>query len=168
MHASTPRLTSQPHQDPGHEPVCGLRFTEDTPRTGQARTRGTVVITLDGILAVRAYTTPGHRWLTALQHLGDLHPHALRPGAPTTAPADSATPSWSLRPHLKNRSLFGHLQPAEHVQAHTLTELPDTNRDVSALLTVTPDNRAACPAAWLLAVGFFHVLTTGAPPAGRP
>lgn len=49
------------------EPLFGLRFGEDTPHTGQARTRGTVITTSDGILSVRAYTVPGHRWLTALR-----------------------------------------------------------------------------------------------------
>lgn len=168
VHASAPSLTSQPHHNHSQEPVTGLRFTEDTPHTGHARTRGTVVITPDGILTVRAYTIPGHRWLTALQHLGTLHPHALRPGTRTTVPADPATPSWSLRPQVKDRSLLGHLQPADHVQATMLTELPDTIGDVSAMLTVAPDSRAACAAAWLLAVGFFHVLATGAPAHPQP
>ncbi|MEU6070509.1 hypothetical protein ABZ864_40225 [Streptomyces sp. NPDC047082] len=172
VHASTPRLTSHTNQNHGSEPVCGLRFTEDTPHTGQARTKGTVLITPDGILAVRAYTIHGHRWLTALRHLGILHTHSIRPGAPTTAPADpttaSAEPSWSLRPHVKNRSFSGHLQPVDHVQAKTLTGLPDRIGDVDALLTVAPDNRAACPAAWLLAVGFFHVLVTGDPASPQP
>ncbi|MFD8903070.1 hypothetical protein [Streptomyces ardesiacus] len=168
VHASTPRLTSHAHHNQGSEPVCGLRFTEDVPHTGQARTRGTVHITPDGTLTIRAYTIPGHRWLTALRHLGTLHPHALRPGAPATAPADPATPSWSLRPHVKDRSFSGHLQPADHVQAKTLTELPDTVGDTTAMFTITPDSRAACPAGWLLAAGFFHVLATGAPAHPQP
>ncbi|MFJ9580638.1 hypothetical protein ACIRQF_30145 [Streptomyces sp. NPDC101191] len=168
VHASTPRLTSHAHRNQGSEPVTGLRFTEDTPHAGQARTRGTIVITPDGILTVRAYTIPGHRWLTALRHLGTLHPHALRPGAPATASADPAAPSWALRPHVKNRSIAGHLQPANQVQVRTLTELPDTIGDVNALLTVAPDNRAACPAGWLLALGFFHVLATGVPASPQP
>ncbi|MFD5079532.1 hypothetical protein [Streptomyces sp. NPDC058371] len=163
VHASTPSLTSQPHHNQGSEPVCGLRFTEDTPHTGQARTRGTVVITPDGHLTIRAYTIPGHRWLAALQHLGTLDPRALRPGARTTASASLATPSWLLHPQVKDRSFRGHLQPADHVHATTLTELPDSIGDVNAMLTVVPDSRAACPAAWLLAVGFFHLLATGAP-----
>ncbi|MEV7691665.1 hypothetical protein ACFW1F_18245 [Streptomyces bungoensis] len=82
VHAATPRLTSHPHSH-GEEPVFGLRFVEGTPHTGQARTRGTVIITADGILAVRAYTICGRRWLTALRHLGTLNPAAIRPGAPT-------------------------------------------------------------------------------------
>lgn len=163
VHASTPHLTSHAHRNHGQEPVCGLHFTEDTPHTGQARTRGTVVITPDGHLTVRAYTIPRHRWRTALQHLGTLDPHSMRPGARTTAPADPTTQSWSLRPHVKDRSFSGHLQLADHVQAKTLTELPDSIGDVSALLSVTPENRHACPAAWALAVGFFHVLATGTP-----
>ncbi|MGP3953473.1 hypothetical protein [Streptomyces sp. 7N604] len=168
VHASTPRLTPQAHEDrnQGSEPVAGLRFAEDMPHSGQARTRGTLVITADGTLTVRAYTTPGSRWLTALRYLGALH--SIRPGADTTAPTDPATPLWSLRPHVKDRILSGSLQPADHVQAKTLTELPDTIGDVNALLAVAPDNRDACPAAWALAVGFFHVLATGTPAAQEP
>ncbi|OEJ49524.1 hypothetical protein [Streptomyces agglomeratus] len=153
VHASAPSLTSHAHHNRGSEPVCGLRFTEDTPHTGQARTRGTVVITPDGILTVRAYTIAGQRWLTALRHLGTLHPHphSIRPGAPTTAPTtaptDPATPSWSLRPHVKNRSFSGHLQPADHVHAKTLTELPDTIGDVNAMLTVAPATEPRAPSA---------------------
>ncbi|MGW6145533.1 hypothetical protein [Streptomyces sp. NPDC055140] len=167
VHASTPNLTSQPHHNHGSEPVTGLRFTEDTPHTGQARTRGTVVITPDGILTVRAYTIPGHRWLTALTHLGTLHPHSIRPSAPTTTPAGPATPSWSLRPHVKNRSFSGHLRLTDHVEANTLTDLPDSIGDVNALLTVAPGSRAECPASWLLAASFLHVLATGAPACPR-
>ncbi|MEU1465282.1 hypothetical protein ABZ467_32365 [Streptomyces sp. NPDC005727] len=167
MHASTPRMTSYPHSH-AEEPVSGLRFIEDCPHTGQARTRGSVIITADGILSVRAYTIPGHRWLTALRHLGTLHPHAIRPGAPTAAPTEFAAPAWALRPHRKDRSFSGHLHPAEHVQAATLTELPDTLGDVNALLTLTPGNRTACPAAWRLAASFFHVLATGAPAHPQP
>jgi hypothetical protein len=92
VHASTPRLSSHPYHNQG-EPVCGLRFTEDTPHIGQAP----VVVTPDGILTVRAYTVPGHRWLTALSQLGTLDPRSILPGA-ATAPADPASPSWSLRP----------------------------------------------------------------------
>ncbi|WP_331732929.1 hypothetical protein OG613_48935 (plasmid) [Streptomyces sp. NBC_00015] len=165
VHASTPRLTSQPHRNEGSEPVCGLRFTEDTPHTGQARARGTVVITPDGILTVRAYTVPGHRWHTALQHLGTLDLQAMRPGHHTSAPT---TRTWSLRPQLKDRSFSGHLQLADHVQATTLTERPDSIGDVTAMLSVAPDSRAACRAAWLLAVSFFHVLATGAPARPQP
>ncbi|PQM20668.1 hypothetical protein Sfr7A_26140 [Streptomyces xinghaiensis] len=172
VHASTPRLTSHAHPNPGSKPVCGLRFTEDTPHTGQARTKGTVLITPDGHLTIRAYTVPGHRWLTALSHLGAF-PSPPCPGTPT---ADTATPLWTLRPHVKNRSFSGHLQPADHLQAATLTELPDTNGDINkALLTMAPGNRAtdpakraACPAGWLLALSFFHVLTTGAPARPQP
>ncbi|MGW5329381.1 hypothetical protein [Streptomyces sp. NPDC004014] len=129
--------------------------------------RGSVIITADGIPSVRAYTVPGHRWLTALRHLGTLHPHAIRSGAPTT-PTDPAAPSWSLRPHRKDRSFSGHLHPAEHVHVATLTELPDIIGDVNALLTATPRNRAACPDGRRLAASFFHVLTTGAPAHVQP
>ncbi|MFF2205939.1 hypothetical protein [Streptomyces sp. NPDC058145] len=118
--------------------MLGLRFIEDCPHAGQARTRGTVIITPYGILSVRPYTVPGHRWLTALRHVGTLHPDAIRPGAPTAAPTEPVAPSWSLRPHRKDRSFSGHLHPADHVEAATLTELPDTIGDVNALLTLTP------------------------------
>jgi hypothetical protein len=169
VHASTPRLTSHAHPGHGLEPVCGLRFTEDTPHTGQARTRSSVVVTADGHLTVRAYMIPGHRWLTALSHLGTLDPHAHHPtGQPATAPAEPAARSWLLRPRVRNRGFCGRLQPADHVQATSLTGLPDTVGDVNAMLTVTPDSRTACPAAWLLAVGFFHVLATGAPASPQP
>jgi hypothetical protein len=151
VHTSTPHLTAHAHRH-GSEPVTGLRFTEDTPHTGRAHTSGSAVVTPDGILTIRAYTIPGHRWHTALQDLG----------AHTTAHG------WSVRPHTKNRSFSGRLQPADHVQATTLTELPDGIGDVTAMLTLAPDSRAACPAAWLLAVGFFHVLATGAPARLRP
>lgn len=168
LHASTPRLTSHVHPNPGGEPVTGLRFTEDTPHIGQARTRGSIIVTPDGHLTIRAYTIPAHRWLTALRHLGPLDPHAIRPGAEATAPADPATPSWSLRPKLKYRSFCGHLKPADHVQATTLTELPDTIGDTNAQLTIAPDNRTACPTAWSTAAAFLHVLTTGAPARTQP
>ncbi|MFD6335338.1 hypothetical protein ACFWGI_37955 [Streptomyces niveus] len=162
VHASTPRLTSYP-QHHGSEVVCGLRLTEDTPHAWQARTRGTVTITPDGTFTVRAYSVPGHRWLTALQHLGTLDPHALRPCPSTPTTADPGAPAWSLRPHVRNRSITGHLQPVGHVQARMLSDLPDTIGDVKAMLTVTPDNRTVCAASWRLAVGFLHTLTTGAP-----
>ncbi|MFF7953646.1 hypothetical protein [Streptomyces griseorubiginosus] len=169
VHASTPRLTSHAHPNPDNEPVTGLRFTEDVPHAGQARTRGSIIVTPDGHLTVRAYTIPGHRWLTALRHLGTLDPRALRPGANTTAdPADPAAPAWSLRPKLKNRSICGQLQPTDHVQATTLTQLPDTIGDVNAQLTIAPDNRAACRTAWLTAAAFLHVLATGAPAHPQP
>ncbi|MEU5196046.1 hypothetical protein AB0G86_18650 [Streptomyces scabiei] len=170
VHASTPRLTSHAHRNHGQEAVCGLRFTEDTPHRGQARTRGSIIVSPDGHLTVRAYTIPGHRWLTALRHLGALDPKTLRPGpgARATVPAEQATPSWSVRPHVKHRSFSGHLQLADHVKAQTLTGLPDAIGDVNAQLTIAPDTRAACPAAWLLATGFFHALTTGAPAHLRP
>ncbi|MEU2552328.1 hypothetical protein ABZ589_11650 [Streptomyces sp. NPDC013313] len=77
-------------------------------------------------------------------------------------------PSWSLRPHRKDRSFSGHLHPAEHVHVAILTELPDTIGDVNALLTATPRNRAACPDGRRLAASFFHVLTTGAPAHVQP
>lgn len=166
VHASTPSLSSHPYHNQG-EPVCGLRFTEDTPHIGQARIRGTVVVTPGGILTVRAYTVPGHRWLTALSQLGTLDPRSILPGA-ATAPADPASPSWSLHPQVKDRSFSGHLQLSDHVQAKALTELPDSIGDVNAMLTVVPDSRAACPAGWLLAVGFFHVLATGVPARPQP
>lgn len=172
VHAATPRLTSHAHHTPGSKPVCGLRFTEDTPHNGQARTKGTVLITPDGHLTIRAYTIPGHRWLTALSHLGTL-PASLSPGAPATPPADPTTPLWTLRPHRKDRSFSGHLQPADDLQITTLTELPDRNGDINAQLTVAPDgraadDRAACAAGWLLAISFFHVLITGAPARPQP
>ncbi|MEU7291383.1 hypothetical protein AB0A81_40275, partial [Streptomyces flaveolus] len=86
VHASTPRWTSYPHHNTSSEPVTGVKITEDVPHIGQARTRATILITPDGHCTIRAYTIPGHRWLTALQHLGTLHPHALRPGTPTPTP----------------------------------------------------------------------------------
>ncbi|MFF7115452.1 hypothetical protein ACFY91_24515 [Streptomyces albogriseolus] len=160
VHASTPRLTSHSHPNPGGEPVTGLRFIEDVPHTGQARTRGTVIVTPDGHLTIRAYTIPGRRWLTALRHLGTLDAQSLLPGADTT-PADPTTPAWSLRPQVKNRSVCGQLRPSEHVQATTLTELPNTLGDTTAQLTLAPDSRAACQAAWQTAASFFYMLTTG-------
>ncbi|WP_440581455.1 hypothetical protein [Streptomyces sp. PT19] len=163
VHASTPRLTSYPRPFPGDEPVTGSNFTEDVPHKGQARTRGSIIVTPDGHLTVRAYTIPAHRWLTALRHLGALDSHALRPTAPAATPTGPATPTWSLTPKLKDRSYCGHLQPADHVQATTLTNLPDTLGDTTAQLTIAPDHRAACPTAWQLAAAFFHVLVTGAP-----
>lgn len=168
VHASTPRLTSHAHPNPGGEPVTGLRFTEDVPHTGQARIRGSIIVTPDGHLTIRVYTIPGHRWLTALRHLGTLEPHALRPAAQAATPTDPVTPAWSLRPKLKDRSLCGHLQPADHVQATTLTNLPDSLGDTTAQLTIAPGNRAACPTAWHLAAAFFHVLATGAPAHPQP
>lgn len=59
--------------------------------------RGSVIITADGILSVRAYTVPDHRWLTALRRLGTLHPHAIRSGAPTT-PTDPPCPPGRCAP----------------------------------------------------------------------
>lgn len=165
VHASTPRLSSYTHHSSGSEPVCGLRISEDVPHTGQARTRGSIVFTPDGHLTIRAYAIPRHRWLTALQHLGALNLDALRPGAPTATGALAS--SWSLRPQVKSRSLFGHLPLADHVRATTLTQLPDTVGDTNAMLTVAPERRAACGTAWQLATGFFHVLATDAP-ARRP
>ncbi|MEV5801714.1 hypothetical protein [Streptomyces collinus] len=106
MQASTPRTTSYPHSHAG-EPVLGLRSIEDSPHIGQARTGGTVIVTPDGILSVRAYAVPGHRWLTALRYLVTLPHDALSLGAPT-APTDPATLTWSLRPHRTDRSLSGH------------------------------------------------------------
>ncbi|MER7195939.1 hypothetical protein [Streptomyces flaveolus] len=164
VHASTPRWTSYPHHNTSSEPVTGLKITEDVPHIGQARTGATILITPDGHCTIRAYTIPGHRWLTALEHLGTLHSHALRPGTPTTPD----NPHWVLRPQVKDRSFSGCLHLSDHVQAKTLTELPDTIGDVSAMLTLIPGSPDAYPAAWLQAAGFFHVLATGAPARPQP
>ncbi|MET9112548.1 hypothetical protein [Streptomyces zhihengii] len=161
VHHSAPRVTSYPHPHEG-EPVCGFSFTEDTPRPGPARTTGTILITPDGHLTVRAHQLPGHRWLTALRHLGDLAPGALRPGTRTT-PAGSAPGHWALCPHVKDRSFAGDLHLPGDVDAQMLTELPDPRGDVTAMVTIAPGSPQALEAVWMCATGFVHVLMTGAP-----
>ncbi|MBM9624145.1 hypothetical protein ACFQ60_02330 [Streptomyces zhihengii] len=166
IHHSAPRMTSYPHPHEG-EPVCGFSFTEDTPRPGPARTTGTILITPDGHATIRAHQLPGHRWLTALRHLGDLTPHALRPDALTT-PAHPTPDHWALRPHVTNHSFSGHLNLPDDAHAQMLTEHPDPFGNVTAMLTIAPDTPQALTAAWTHATGFCHVLLTGTPAPAQP
>ncbi|MFF1678341.1 hypothetical protein ACFVYG_20165 [Streptomyces sp. NPDC058256] len=165
VHASTPRLAARAHDDIDGQAVAGLAFCGGR-RNHQLTTSGSVLITPDtGAIAVRAYTVPEARWFAALDHLG-----AVRADQNDNPPADCDAAAWTWRSGNRDKPgiLLGHLRPATRTQAQTLIERDKTSADSNAMLVLKPDSRAACPAAWLLAVGFFHVLATGAPASPQP
>ncbi|MFF1678349.1 hypothetical protein ACFVYG_20205 [Streptomyces sp. NPDC058256] len=165
VHASDPRLNASAHDDTIQgQRVTGIAFCENRP-TQQLRTSGSVLITPDGALTVRAHTIHGPRWYAALDHLGIVSADNEEGDAPTPP----AIPAWTWRPGARRSPgvTLGTLQLGAHARAEAVIEQDLGSKEyANAMLAIYPTSREACPSAWRLGAEFFHVMTTGGPAPG--
>ncbi|MEU6070622.1 hypothetical protein ABZ864_40830 [Streptomyces sp. NPDC047082] len=161
VHASNPRLNARAHHDTiDDQPVTGIAVQEDR-RTHQHKVSGSVLISTDGVLIIRAHTIKGTLWYTALDQLGTVGAVDDEGDTPSTALAWT----WKPGPRTEPGVTVGTLRLNAHTRAEAVIERSKgTAEYANALLALIPTDRAACPATWRLATDVFHVLATGTAP----